>query len=347
MDGVRVPSEGKLGFLKLGKLGKSGGKIRALYETPDRELETEELEKMEILRKLGGNTRSLYETPADLIIPINNNVTEKGYWFKIQSEADLRSKIVRIPRHTLRAVLELYVSFHGDDEYWYSNPPNAYIKTNNLTTSRGNGAFREVYLSIDGNFVGSEIMIPVIFTGGINPLSWDPVVAIGAFDLPTYDFDLSPFLGNLMDGKDHTFTIGVSDSIPYWLVDANLHLWLDRRPYALKARTVVREAADLKLQRSSKFKKLDGLFKVKAERKSRFAGWVISSVGNLSTTVLQEFKYGGTHKMVKQKVKSTTEVWVEDTRGELRRIYKQRQFLKKQPITATTSHNDTFEEQKM
>jgi hypothetical protein len=93
----------------------------------------------------------------------------------------------------------MYVSFQGNDEFWYSNPPNSYIKTNNLTTERGNGAYREIYVTIDGKFIGSEGPFPVFFTGGVNPLFWEPVVPIGPFNLPSHDFNLTPFLGIVKD----------------------------------------------------------------------------------------------------------------------------------------------------
>ncbi|RVX03933.1 Peptide-N4-(N-acetyl-beta-glucosaminyl)asparagine amidase A [Vitis vinifera] len=47
------------------------------------------------------------------------------------------------------AVLEVYLSFHENDEFWYSNPPNDYISANNLTGTPGNGPFREVLVGLD------------------------------------------------------------------------------------------------------------------------------------------------------------------------------------------------------
>lgn len=268
---------------------------------------------------LGG----LYEPPADFIIPISDR-GDKGFWFRIDSDLDSPSKGIRIPRNTYRAVLELYVSFHGNDEFWYSNPPNSYIKTNNLTTERGNGAYREVYVTIDGKFVGSEAPFPVVFTGGVNPLFWEPVVGIGAFNLPSYDFDLTPFLGVLLDGKIHRFGFGVTEGIAYWLVNANLHLWVDRKSSKVQARSVVYNSPRLKIKRRSDFKLLDGSFKVEAERKALFVGWVKSSFGNLTTVFSQDyrlknvvsFENNGAHKLVKQKVKAMREVTVANDRDQ-------------------------------
>jgi len=39
-----------------------------------------------------------------------------------------------VPSNAYRAIVEIYVSAHVNDEFWYSNPPDAYIEANNLTT---------------------------------------------------------------------------------------------------------------------------------------------------------------------------------------------------------------------
>ncbi|KAJ6325062.1 hypothetical protein OIU76_012193 [Salix suchowensis] len=234
--------------------------------------------------------KSMYDPPADLIIPISAPDSSKGYWFIIESELDVKFDKVRVPLNTRKVVLELYVSFHGNDEFWYSNPSNSYIRMNNLSTPRGNGAFREVFVTIDGKLVGSEMPFPVIFTGGINPLFWEPVVAIGAFNLPSYDFDLTPFLGMLLDGKDHVFGIGVTDGIGYWLVDANLHVWLDTASTVVEAKNVVNIYPASQISRSEQYQSLDGSFEIKAEKFTRLEGWVKSMnerirIGKLSSHV--------------------------------------------------------------
>lgn len=229
--------------------------------------------------------------PSDSIIPISSADSQNGFWFRIKNEADVHSKSVQIPGNTYRAVLEIYVSYHSNDEFWYSNPPNSYILQNNLTTGRGNGAFREVYATIDGSFVSSIVPFPVIFTGGINPLFWEPVVALGAFDLPSYDIELTPFLGRLLDGKSHDIGVGVTDGISFWLIDANLHIWLDPLSTSVTARLVQYQAPRISISRKSKSNLLNGVFRIKAQRKSRCSGWVSSSFGNLTTDVDQKLKF--------------------------------------------------------
>lgn len=282
----------------------------------------------------GKLTENLYQAPADLIIPISDD-GEHGCWFRIRSESDIPSRQIKIPVNTLRAVLEVYVSFHGNDEFWYSNPPDSYIRLNNITTGRGHGAYREIYVSIDGIYVGSELPFPVIFTGGINPLFWEPVVAIGAFDLPSYDFDLSPFLGLLLDGEFHSLSLGVTDGISYWLVDANLHIWLDHHSSAVRAQSLSYEAPALIVKRTSRFKQLDGSFNIIARRKTQFSGWVNSSSGNIITHILQQFRFkssihfesNGTRKVVNHKIVSRTESKMEfETGGLLTRAVTRKRY---------------------
>ena len=288
----------------------------------------------------------LNEEPADLIIPISDS-GEKGFWFRIESELDLKTREIRFPKNTRRAVVELYVSFHGNDEFWYSNPPNSYVAVNNLDTGRANGGYREVFVTIDGELVGSEIPIPVVFTGGINPLFWEPVVAIGAFNLPSYDLELTPFLGKLLDNKVHRLSIGVSDVISYWLVNANLHLWLDHKSRSVQAKSAFYENPVLEIERSFQFKKLNGSFKIKAQRSTKYIGWVKWSGGNHTTTFTQnyrfrssiKFKNNGAFKSVKQNVKAKKEVVV---RNDIRKVVAMESLKRKYPLKVITEMQPGF-----
>lgn len=73
---------------------------------------------------------------------------------------------------------------------------------------------------------------PIIFTGGIVPGFWRPIVGIDAFDLKEDEIDVTPWLPLLCDGNQHNFTIKISgltvtsngtnvlseDTLSYWLV---------------------------------------------------------------------------------------------------------------------------------
>lgn len=82
---------------------------------------------------------------------------------------------------------------------------------------------------------------PVIFTGGVVPGLWTPIVGIDAFDLQEYEIDISAWLGVLCDGNEHTFSMKVaglqddgkttaSISSPVatsWSVTGKIFIWLD------------------------------------------------------------------------------------------------------------------------
>ncbi|XP_021773830.1 peptide-N4-(N-acetyl-beta-glucosaminyl)asparagine amidase A-like [Chenopodium quinoa] len=244
-----------------------------------------------------GNSGDLYGNWADLIVPISRNLPlNDGLWFEIENSTDFESKKVSIPRNVYRAVLEVYVSFHENDEFWYTNLPNDYLLANNLSSNTaGNGAFREVLVSLDGELIGAVWPFTVIFTGGINPLLWRPISAIGSFDLPTYDIEITPFLGKLLDGKLHNLGFSVTNALNVWYVDANLHLWLDNKVKVVKGELLENNAEPLTLSTKSHFKGLNGKFKAGASRAILSKGWVESSKGNITTVSIQKFDFLNTN----------------------------------------------------
>ncbi|KAL5989673.1 Peptide-N4-(N-acetyl-beta-glucosaminyl)asparagine amidase A [Asimina triloba] len=239
----------------------------------------------------GANSRLGFVSPADLILPISRNLPlNDGLWFLIENSTEVQGKEFEVPRNAYRAVLEVFLSFHSDDEFWYGNPPNDYIEKNNLSVA-GNGPFREVVVSLDGEVVGAVWPFTVIYTGGINPLLWRPITGIGSFDLPTYDIEITPFLGKILDGKNHKFGFSVTDGLSVWFIDANLHLWLDQRCEKTEGELIEHIAQPFVPALVSHFKGLDGTFVTSANRSISSTGWVKSSYGNITVRSFQGFDY--------------------------------------------------------
>lgn len=235
---------------------------------------------------------SNYGGVADLIIPFTlPSPLQGGYWFQLQNESDIRSEAIQTPTNAYKAVLEICVSFHGDDEFWYTNPPNVWLEANNLTGIPGNGSFREVVVFIDGALAAAVFPFPVIYTGGVDPYFWRPVSAIGSFNLPSYDADITPFLGTLLDGKKHIFSITVTNALQTWLLGANLHLWLDKSLERTEGALVEYFAPALTSTLKSDFKGLDGSFLTKASRTISYKGYVESSLGNLTSSATYSFRF--------------------------------------------------------
>lgn len=275
--------------------------------------------------KDGGSLRSVedqsppgFGAPADLILPISRNPPlNDGLWFLVMNSTDIESKNVTIPANTYRAVLEIYISYHSSDEFWYLNPPNSYISSNNLTGTPGNGPFREVKASIDGNLVGVVWPFTVIYTGGIDPLLWRPISGIGSFDLPTYDIEITPFLGKLLNGKPHRFGFSVTNALDVWYIDANLHLWIDKNSKQttgslIRTKPTTPTVISSLTPNSKSGDGLDGSFSTTAWRELSSTGWVNSSHGNITTEYYQNLNYtnlmvftaNGTTQQVNQTIDS-------------------------------------------
>ncbi|KAF4352661.1 hypothetical protein F8388_012683 [Cannabis sativa] len=56
-----------------------------------------------------------------------------GFCVLVMNSMNTKLKEFKIPQNTYRAVLEVYVSFHENDEFWHSNLPNDYIAVNELS----------------------------------------------------------------------------------------------------------------------------------------------------------------------------------------------------------------------
>ncbi|KAK3198648.1 hypothetical protein Dsin_022063 [Dipteronia sinensis] len=239
-----------------------------------------------------------YDSKADLILPISRNLPlNDGLWFEIENSTDTQVKEFKIPQNVYRAVLEVYVSFHENDEFWYGNLPNDYIAVNNLTGYPGNGPFREVVVSLDGKVVGAIWPFTVVFTGGINPLLWRPITGIGSFDLPSYDIEVTPFLGNILDGKTHSLGFSVTNALNVWYIDANLHLWLDSKSTKTMGKLLKHNNVPLIVSLVSNFKGLQGIFLTKVNRSISSSGWVKSSHGKIKTHFVQDFSYNNSMAM--------------------------------------------------
>ncbi|CAN7112452.1 unnamed protein product [Brassica rapa subsp. narinosa] len=267
---------------------------------------------------------SCYISPrADMILPVSRTLPlNAGLWFE---NVNSSYKEVVIPRNVYRAVLEVYVSFHEKDEFWYGNLYNDYVTANNLS-SPGNGPFREVVVSLDGEVAGAVWPFPVVFTGGINPLLWRPITAIGSFDLPSYDIEMTPFLGGLLDGEAHKVGFSVTNALNVWYIDANLHLWLDKEKEVVEGKVLEVRRGSLEVSYVSDFKGLNGNFTTKAKRSVYSTGLVKSSHGDIITSASQEFTYGnnmvlgkdGNMQIIDQLIKADDRV---NAKRESREIY--------------------------
>lgn len=120
--------------------------------------------------------------------------------------------VTDFPRNVARAVFSLSATGQADEEFWWSNVLQSNIATYQASANQslpGYSPFREVQVYVDGQLAGVQWPFPVVFTGGVSPSFWTPMVGTDAFDLKETEIDISPWLGVLCDGKSHNFSMNV------------------------------------------------------------------------------------------------------------------------------------------
>ncbi|ODV92875.1 hypothetical protein CANCADRAFT_1471 [Tortispora caseinolytica NRRL Y-17796] len=140
---------------------------------------------------------------ADSIVPL----TAQNAHIPILSYSGNESVLVAENLTVAKNVSHLYISIiasgNAQEEFWWTN--SCPVKGNPLSSSTS--SFREVQLILRKKD-GTEYLLlyiwprPVVFTGGIVPSLWRPIVSISAFDIYASDFDISAWLPLLWDGAD-------------------------------------------------------------------------------------------------------------------------------------------------
>jgi hypothetical protein len=194
-----------------------------------------------------------------------------------------------LPRNAVSLNLELWAKGNSCDEFWYASEPTSYASAHGLCPG---GAFREVLVYIDGTLAGSVFPFPYIFTGGINPLLWRPIPAVDAFDEPAYYVDLTPFVGELVDGQPHTLSLQVVNNGFYWQLGGNLLVDVEagasQTTGALTTDTMAPGAQNSTTQTvGSRAATFDFL----ASRSYTIAGYVDTSLGRVTTTVSSSLSF--------------------------------------------------------
>ena len=177
---------------------------------------------------------------ADVILPISSEQSSVGLGSAWQVPQQNATSTLSIPRNVKRAVFTVSACGQIDEEFWWSNVLSSDTQTFPDNTLLGYSPFREIQVLIDGELAGVVWPFPVIFTGGVVPGFWRPIVGIDAFDLQENEIDITPWLPALSDGQDHTYEIrvmGITDDGrghgtltivgSYWVVSGKLFLWLD------------------------------------------------------------------------------------------------------------------------
>ncbi|KAJ5748073.1 uncharacterized protein N7511_009769, partial [Penicillium nucicola] len=180
---------------------------------------------------------------ADIILPISSQKSASDSSSAFSVPTDNTTVMFKIPAAASRAVVSISACGQSEEEFWWSNVFNQDTQDFESTVGElyGYTPFREIQLYIDGILAGLVWPFPVIFTGGVAPGYWRPIVGIDAFDLRQPEIDISPYLPMLQDGELHSFEIrvtGLSVSADgtatlantvgsYWVVTGNIFLYFE------------------------------------------------------------------------------------------------------------------------
>lgn len=114
-------------------------------------------------------------TPADMILPISALASSQNISSVMSLPDDNGTVALTFPRNTKSAVVSIMASGNGAEEFWYTNVPSEYTETfpDNEGWLYGYSPFREVELLIDGQLAGVSWPFPILFSGGVDPVSPD------------------------------------------------------------------------------------------------------------------------------------------------------------------------------
>jgi len=233
---------------------------------------------------------------ADQVVPVSQGGTTSAGWWSLTA-GQSATQTVTFPRNLSGATLEVFARGGGCEEFWYTNAPDAYNQVHPSYGLCGGGPYREVRVEVDGKLAGVAQPFPAIYSGGISPLMWRPIMSVDSLRTQPYAIDLTPFAGLLSDGQPHQITLlpptGISD---VWTMDGSLFLNTDQRAAhtggGLLSDTISAEPA---LSSSWTTPSTDkDVITTTASRDWTVSGYVNTSRGRVVTTVRQHMAYSNT-----------------------------------------------------
>lgn len=262
---------------------------------------------------------------ADQVIPVSQGATTSAGWWSL-TNGQTASQQVTFPRNMTNATLEVFARGGGCEEFWYTNVPDSYNATHSSYGLCGGGPYREVQVQVDGKLAGVAQPFPAIYSGGISPLMWRPIMSVDSLRTQPYSIDLTPFAGLLTDGKSHQITLlppaGITD---VWTMDGTLFLNTDHHATQTTGALVSDNIAAVPTLTSTVTSPdaTTDVITTAAARNWTVSGYVDTSAGRVTTTVSQHTAYSnidtisnsGTTQVVQQRDSGATEVTASASRN--------------------------------
>lgn len=191
-----------------------------------------------------------------------------------------------LPRNITRAYLQVVLEGHACDEQWFDDVPDEVAAKYPAAGMCGHGPYREANFAVDGTLAGSALTFPHIYSGGIVPQLWRPIVAIDTFSLHAETYDITPFAGRLVDGGSHDLSFTFPDIGAEFTVVPTLFVYTDKHAATTSGALTQSEVAPA-AAKQTKIKDISGGVNatVTAKRRDVTAGYVNTSAGRVYTRV--------------------------------------------------------------
>jgi hypothetical protein len=237
-----------------------------------------------------GDRRNQRDRPDEVL-----NLQQNGSTASLSTPAQQLAATFTLPTNVERAFLDVLAQNQSGEEFWYADIPDQQIANDFFDTF--SSPYKEAEVTIDGQPAGIAPAYPWIFTGGEDPLLWQPIPGVQTLELHPYRVDLTPFVGVLSNGQPHTIAISVNglsatNSAGYFNTSGSLLLYLDHGSRhvsgavtedTLQAAPVVYTDNEVKPTDSSG--SFAGSIAVTANREYTIAGMVRTSHGIVTTRI--------------------------------------------------------------
>ncbi len=235
---------------------------------------------------------------ADAVYPLSAGPT--GGYVDLNSASSQMTGSFTFPTNVEAAYLDVFLESQGSDEFWYTCFPNDLAsKLNNC----GNTAFREGEVSLDNQPAGVVPVYPWIYSGGIDPFLWIPIPGVETLNFVPYRIDLTPFAGQLDDGKPHTIAVSVYNDDNYFAANAALLVYEDHGSKVVTGKLLSDgtpsspdESVDEDV-RTTKSGGTKGTIATTATHPVSLDGYVITSKGRIDTRVSQTIRFSNFQKI--------------------------------------------------
>jgi hypothetical protein len=232
----------------------------------------------------------------DAVYPLGSDPV--GSTATLNTSTDKLARTLTLPTNVERAYLDVFTQSQSGDEFWYTCVPDA----NALQTNEcGGGNFREAEISIDGQAAGVAPVYPWVYTGGIDPYLWRPTPGVQALNFLPYRVDLTPFAGQLSDGKPHEVAVQVAGANSYFAATATLLVYRDAHAKQVTGKitrnTLDGQAATPTIASTlatASNGDLGGSITTKLDRHFVIEGYANTSHGRITNTVTQDTGFDDT-----------------------------------------------------